>query len=243
MAIANATLRYQAGNAKLESYLAWDDSSNKPRPGVLIVHEWWGLDDYVKGRANQLAQMGFTAMAVDMYGGGKQAANPDEAGKAMNAVLGDMDNGTKRLATSLAILKSQKLVDAKKTAAIGYCFGGAMVLHMARSGMDVGGVASFHGSLGSFVEPKPDSVRAKVLVCHGAEDKLVPDDDIKAFRTQMDKAGASYEFVSYPGALHGFSNPEATGRGKQYGLPLAYDEKTDKASWAKMKGMFDSIFR
>ncbi len=242
MGIANATLRYKAGNATLESYLAWDDTSSKPRPGVMVIHEWWGLDDYVKGRANQLAAMGYTALAVDMYGGGKEAANPDEAGKAMNAVLGDMDNGTKRLATSLAVLKSQKLVDAKRTAAIGYCFGGAMVLHMARSGMDVGGVASFHGSLGSFADPAPGSIRAKVLVCHGGDDKLVADDDIKAFRTQMDKAQAKYEFVSYPGALHGFSNPEATGRGKKYGLPLAYDEKTDKASWAKMKSMFDSIF-
>lgn len=243
MAIQDAILKYEAGGAALQSYLAWDDASPKPRPGVLVIHEWWGLDDYIKGRAQQLAKMGYAALAVDMYGGGKVAANPDQAGKAMNAVLGDMKKGTQRLAVHLAVLKGQKLVDEKRTAAIGYCFGGAMVLHMARCGMDTRAVASFHGSLGSFVDPEPGSVTPKVLVCHGGDDSLIPEDDIKAFRNQMDKAKANYEFVSYPGALHGFSNPEASERGKKYGLPLAYDKKTDDASWAKMKNLFDGVFK
>jgi len=241
--LQNATLNYTAGGAKCQSYYAWDASSKKKRPGVLVIHEWWGLNDYVKGRADQLAEMGYAALAVDMYGNGLEAASADAAGKAMQKVLGDMKNGGARLATSLSVLKAQDEVDAKKTGAIGYCFGGAMVLHMARAGMDVDAVVSFHGALGSFHKPEPGSVKASVLVCHGEKDKLIPAADVENFKKEMTSAKANFDFVSYPGALHGFTNPGATAKGKENGLPLAYDEKTDKASWDKMKSHFDKTFR
>jgi len=240
--IKNEELSYQVGDTTLKSYFAWDSDVEQQRPGILVIHEWWGLNDYVRGRADMLAELGYTALAVDMYGDGKVADSADEAGAAMNEVLGDMTTGTARLSASLEILKAQKQTDAGRTAAIGYCFGGAMVLHMARTGMPVDAVASFHGSLGSFHKPNPGEVSAHVLVCHGADDSLIPEDDITAFRNEMDHARANYEFVSYPGALHGFSNPDADAKAREYGLPLGYDADTDRQSWEQMQALFNSVF-
>ena len=240
--IHTETISYEAGGATMDSYLAFDADQSGPRPGVLVIHEWWGLDDYIKGRCEQLAGIGYCALGVDMYGGGQTGATPDEAGALMKSVLGDMSAGSERLGAALASLKDQAACDASRTAAIGYCFGGAMVLHMARTGMDVGGVVSFHGALGSFHKPEPGTVKAKVLVCHGAADAMVPDDDINAFHEEMKAAGADYEFIAYEGALHGFSNPGATANGEKYGLPLAYDEDVDGRSWQAMQNLFGRIF-
>lgn len=240
--IHTETVSYDAGGATMNSYLAYDADQSGPRPGVLVIHEWWGLDDYIKGRCEQLASLGYCALGVDMYGGGQTGSSPDEAGALMNGVLGDMTAGSARLAASLDCLKGQDACDAGKTAAIGYCFGGAMVLHMARTGMDLGGVVSFHGALGSFHKPEAGTVKAKVLVCHGAADAMISDDDISAFHEEMKGANADYEFIAYEGALHGFSNPGATANGEKYGLPLAYDENTDSQSWQAMQDMFGKIF-
>ncbi|MCP5156266.1 MAG: dienelactone hydrolase family protein [Ectothiorhodospiraceae bacterium] len=236
--IKTETVTYDAKGTQCKGYLALAGGTG-PRPGVLVVHEWWGLDDYIRGRARMLAELGYNALAVDMYGGGQTASDPQGAGALMNGVLGDVAAAEARLAAARATLAAQAGTDASRIAAIGYCFGGAMVLHAARIGMDLRAVASFHGALGSFHKPAPGSVKAKILVCHGGADALIPEADIANFKQEMDAAGADYEFVSYDGALHGFSNPNATANGEKYGLPLRYDADVDKRSWAAMKALFE----
>jgi dienelactone hydrolase len=240
--IQTETVAYSAHGTDLQGYLAYDGASTAPRPGVLVVHEWWGLDDYIRRRARMLAELGYTALAIDMYGGGAVADNPDDAGRLMNGVLGDMTQGSARLAAGLEQLQAHSSVDAGRCGAIGYCFGGAMVLHAARTGMALQAVVSFHGALGSFHKPAPGSVHAKILVCHGGDDVLVPEDAVAAFKQEMQEAEADFRFVAYPGALHGFSNPEASERGSKYGLPLAYNADTDRESWQAMKELFSEAF-
>jgi dienelactone hydrolase len=233
---------YTAGDTTCKGHIAYDGAAGEPRPGVLVVHEWWGLDDYIRGRARMLAELGYTALAVDMYGDGQTAADPEGAGALMSSVLGDMDAGTARFKAAFDALAGHPSVDAGRVAAIGYCFGGAMVLHGARIGMDLKGVVSFHGSLGSFHKPARGEVKARVLVCHGAADSLVSDEEIAGIEQEMAGAGADFRFVAYDGALHGFTNPEATANGERYGLPLKYDEAVDTRSWNDMKALFSEIF-
>jgi dienelactone hydrolase len=228
-------LTYSAGDTTLRGYLATDTSKQGKRPGVLVVHEWWGLGDYVRRRARMLAELGYAALAVDMYGDGKVADNPGDAGALMNSVLGNMKAGEARFKAAYDLLASRPEVDGSRIAAIGYCFGGSTVLHMARIGMPLRGVVSFHGALGSFHKPAPGSVKAKVLVCHGAADSLISKDEIAAFEQEMDHAKADYQFVAYPNAKHSFTNPEATENGKRFGIPLAYDADADRRSWEDMK--------
>lgn len=232
---------YSAGETQL---IGWAEagSGTAPRPGVLVVHEWWGLNDYIRRRVSDLAALGYEAMAVDMYGDGKVASDPEGATELMGSVLGDVPTLEARFRAAWETLRDRPGVDPDRIAAIGYCFGGAVVLHSARIGLPLAGVTSFHGSLGSFHTPQPGSVHAKVLVCHGADDGLVPDTDIAAFKKEMDDAGADYRFESYPGAKHGFSNPDATAAGEKYGMPLAYDAEVDARSWADMKAFFEKIF-
>ncbi len=241
--IGTEDVTYAAGDTTCRGHIAYDAAGAGPRPGVLVVHEWWGLDDYIRGRARMLAELGFTALAVDMYGDGRTAADPEGAGALMSSVLGDMDAGAARLRAAFDVLSGHSTVDADRIAAIGYCFGGAMVLHGARIGMDLRGVVSFHGSLGSFHRPSKGEVKAKVLVCHGAADSLVSDEEIAGIEEEMAAAEADFRFVAYEGALHGFTNPEATANGERYGLPLRYDEAVDARSWEDMKALFSEIFQ
>jgi len=239
--VHSETVTYKADDTTLRGFLAYDDSTDAERPGVIVVHEWWGLNDYIRWRARRLAELGYAALAVDMYGGGKTADNPDDAGKLMNGVLEDMQTAESRLKAGLELLRDQELTDSSRIAAIGYCFGGAMVLHAARIGMDLRGVVSFHGALGSAHKPERGGVRAKVLVCHGADDKLVPDEDVAALKKEMEDAGADLRFIAYEGALHGFTNPDADANGKKYGLPLAYNAQVDEKSWKAMQEFFDEV--
>ena len=241
--IRTEDVTYTAGDTNCKGCIAYDGAVGGRRPGVLVVHEWWGLDDYIRGRARTLAEMGCTALAVDMYGDGRTAADPEGAGALMTSVLEDMEAGTARLGAAFDVLCGHPTVDAGRVAAIGYCFGGAMVLHGARIGMDLKGVVSFHGSLGSFHKPARGEVKAKVLVCHGAADSLVSDEDVAGIKREMADAGADFRFVAYEGALHGFTNPGATANGEKYGLPLRYDEAVDKRSWDDMQALFSEIFR
>ena len=243
MNIITSTIEYEVGGSNHRAYLAQDESINTPQPGVVIVHEWWGLNDYICKRAHMLAELGYVALAIDMYGDGKVAENPDEAGKLMNGVLGDMDKGTEALKAGYQLLLDQGSVDAAKTAAIGYCFGGAMVLHMARIGLPLSAVASFHGALGSFHRAEPGSIRARILVAHGGVDSMVTMDDVTAFKTEMDAAQADYEVTVHEGAKHGFSNPQADVNAQKYGLDLGYRAEADNASWAAMKSLFDEVFK
>lgn len=240
--IRTETVSYQAGGTTLKGYRAAPKQGGNGA-GVLVFHEWWGLNDYIRRRADMLAELGYVALAADMYGDGKVATDPQEAGSLMNGVLGDVANADARLRAAIEQLQSEPGVEAGRIAAIGYCFGGAMVLHAARSGMDLAAVVSFHGALGAVRKATPGSVKARVLVCHGAADVLVPEADLAAFQEEMTAAGADYRVIAYDGAKHGFTNPGATERGEKYGLPLAYDAAVDARSWADMQAFFEQSLR
>lgn len=240
--IRTEEIEYLANGVKLNGYLAWDAGQGEPRPGVMVVHEWWGQTDYIRSRARMLAELGYTGFALDMYGNGKTAANPDDAGKLMAAVLNNMDEGVARFAAARQALETHSSTDPARTAAIGYCFGGAVVLEMARRGMNLKGVASFHGALATQSPARPGAIKARILVLHGEDDVLIPPEQVDAFKSEMNSAKAQMRFVAYPGALHGFTNPEATGNGKKYELPLAYDQSADEQSWAELQTFLTEVF-
>jgi len=242
MQIVGEEVSYEAGGAALKGYLAYDAARTGARPGVLIVHEWWGHNDYVRDRAKMLAEMGYTAFALDMYGDGKLATHPEDAQKFAMEVMNNMQAGTERFAAAMKLLQDHESTDPQKIAAIGYCFGGAVVLHMARSGMDLDGVASFHGSLGTASPAAPGAIKARILVAHGADDPFVPQAEVDAFKAEMQAAGADLTFVAYPGALHSFTRPGATEIGEQFDLPLRYDEAADHASWAELQNFLAGAF-
>lgn len=240
--IQEEEVSYQAGDTTLKGYIAWDASKKGPRPGVIVVHEWWGHNDYVRSRARMLAEEGYTALALDMYGDGKQAAHPDDAQKFMMETISNADVARARFSAAHELLKKHQATDPSSIAAIGYCFGGAVVLQMARFGADLDGVASFHGNLATETPAKPGAVKAKVLVLHGADDPFVPKEQVEAFKKEMDGAGVDYTFIEYPGAVHAFTNPAATENGKKFDLPLAYNEEADKQSWAELQRFLQGLF-
>ena len=241
--IKGTTVEYSAQNFVMKGYLAYDENVKGRRPGVLVVPEWWGLNDYARRRARMLAELGYTALAVDMYGEGKVVATPDEAGKLASEAMKDFDVTKARFMAAVDFLKGQPTVDPSRIAAIGYCFGGGIVLNMARQGVDLKGVASFHGSLTAVKPAQPGSVRAKVLVLSGGADKFITPEQIEAFKQEMKAAGADFQFISYPGALHSFTNPEATELGKKFNMPIAYNAKADKESWNEMKGFLSTVLK
>jgi dienelactone hydrolase len=233
-----------ADGTKLIGYYAYDDAIKGPRPGVVVVHEWWGLNDYAKRRARDLAGLGYSALAIDMYGDGKNTEHPKDAMAFMQAALKDGKAASARFQAGLDLLKKQPQTDPDKLAAIGYCFGGKVVLDAARQGVPLAGVVSFHGALVTNTPATPDSVKAKVLVEHGALDSMVTEDNVAAFKTEMDKAGADYQFVSLKGAKHGFSNPDADrlSHGEHGGPDIGYNKEADEKSWADMQSFFKKIF-
>ena len=241
-AVVGKEVSYQTGDTVMKGYLAYDDALTGKRPGILVVHEWWGHNSYARKRAEMLAELGYTAMAVDMYGDGKTADHPDNAGKFATAVRQDQDMMQARFNAARHYLNSQETVDPELNAAIGYCFGGSVVLGMARSGADLDGVVSFHGSLGG-LPPVSDKVTAKVLAANGADDPFNSKESIELFKEEMETAGVDFEFINYPGVKHSFTNPDANVFGEKFGLPLEYNAEADKASWQKMQQFLDSIFK
>ena len=234
---------YQGGDVTLRGYLAYDDSLAGKRPGILVVHEWWGHNAYARKRAEMLAALGYTALAVDMYGDGKTADHPDDAGKFAGAVRQNLPLMKARFLVARDFLNGHATVDPEKNAAIGYCFGGGVVLEMARQGVDLDGVVSFHGSLGGGGKPAAGTVTTKIMVANGAADSFISAEQIAAFMAEMNAAGAEYTFISYPGAKHSFTNPGADDVARQFGLPLAYNAAADAASWQAMLDFFEAIFR
>jgi dienelactone hydrolase len=232
---------YEVDGEPYTGYIAYDANSSG-RPGVLVVHQWWGHSDYVRRRADMLADLGYTALALDMYGAGKVADHPDGAQAFMMEVLNNLDAGVERFQTALEILKEHPSTDSTKTAAIGYCFGGGVVLEMARRGLDLDAVASFHGGFASETRIGPGDVSAKILVLHGADDPFMQPEQIEAFKTEMTAAGADMRFVSYPGAVHGFTDSSATRKGEAFGLPLRYDAAADSASWSELRGLLVELW-
>ena len=243
--IQSREINYSATGVDMKAYIAWDGSVESQRPGILIVHEWWGLGDFVRTRADTLAALGYTAMAVDMYGDGRTADNPDAAGALMNDLLSDLEAVRARFNAALAELKNHPSVDPAKSAAIGYCMGGGIVLHMARYGADLDAVASFHGSLPLGVAPAGEGadVSARIAVYHGEDDVFIPDDAIAEFKAEMQKTGADCLFVTIPGAVHAFTNPGATASGEKFGIPLRYNELADRCSWDHMQLVLQSAFK
>jgi len=230
------------GDAVHQGYLAYDDEIADARPGIIIVHEWWGLNDYIVRRAHMLAELGYAALAIDMYGGGAIAQDTDQAGALMTGVLNDMATGTAALKAGYELLLTQPGVDPERTAAMGYCFGGAMALHMARIGLPLSAVASFHGALGSFHTAEPGSIQAKILVCHGAADSMVTMDDLEGFKQEMEAAQADYEVLLLADAKHGFSNPQADVNAEKYGIDLGYQQSADDKSWEALQALLKQAF-
>ena len=240
--IKTKEVTYEADGVSLKGFIAYDDAVEGRRPGILVVHEWWGQNEYARTRARMLAGLGYVAMALDMYGDGRQAEHPEDAGKFASAVMSNMPLMRARFNAALETLKADPHVDVERLGAIGYCFGGGVVLNMARTGVPLKGIVSFHGSLGTSEPAAKGRVKAKLLVCNGADDSFVSPEAIAAFRKEMDEAGADYRFINYEGAVHAFTNPAATENGKKFGLKLAYNEKADKESWEEMKEFFSSVF-
>lgn len=242
-ALVTKEVSYKDGDTVMKGYLAYDNKFKGKRPGVLVVHEWWGHNAYARKRAEMLAGLGYTALAVDMYGNGKHTEHPKDAGAFSGEVKKNMAVAESRFLAARTLLANQVVTDENKIAAIGYCFGGGIVLEMARRGVDLDAVVSFHGSLPTTHPAQKGMVKARVLVLNGADDPFTKPEQIKAFKDEMKAAGVNYEFVNYPGAKHSFTNPDADKYGKQYNLPLAYNKKADKASWKKMQQLFKEVFK
>lgn len=241
-AVVGEEVSYRAGDTVMKGYLAYDDAVKGKRPAVLVVHEWWGHNDYARKRARMLAAMGYTALAVDMYGDGKTAEHPEDAGKFATAVNSDMEQRRARFLAAKALLEQHPTVAANATAAIGYCFGGGVVLAMARDGVDLKGVASFHGAIATKQLAQPGKVKARVLVLNGAADPMVTEQQIEVFHQEMSAAGVDYRFVNYPGAKHAFTNPDADTYGQRFGMPLAYHAEADAQSWAELETFLRATF-
>lgn len=233
---------YKANGTTLKGFLAYDNAIKGKRPGVLVVHEWWGLNDYARKRAIMLAELGYTALALDMYGNGKQAEHPDDAGKFAAEVSKNMPVAKARFEAAMKVLRKQKTVDPKEIAAIGYCFGGGVALNMARMGENLKGVASFHGALSTDFPALPGKVKARIISFTGEDDPMIDADKVAAFKQEMEKAGANFRVVTYPGVKHAFTNPAADELGKKFNLPLAYNAAADKDSWQQLTEFLRDVF-
>ncbi len=229
-AVKSRVVEYSQDGVALQGYMAWDDAKPK-RPGVLVVHEWWGHNEHARRAADRLARAGYVAFALDMYGKGKVTVHPDSAQAFVAAAMQDAAALPARFNAALELLRKDEHVDAARIGAIGYCFGGAVVLAMARSGADLKAVGTFHGALSTQSPAEPGKVKAKLLVQTGGSDPMVPADAVAAFEKEMTAAGASYRVIHYPAAKHSFTNPEAD----KVGMPaLAYNADADRKSWAEL---------
>lgn len=233
--VVTRTVAYEHDGAKLEGFLAYDDAAKDKRPGVLIVHEWWGLNDYARDRARQLARMGYVAFALDMYGKGVLAGTPDEAGRLASQFKGRPLMRT-RARAGLDVLLRDERVDPRRVVAIGYCFGGTAVLELAYSGAELAGVVSFHGGLTPAQGDDLKRIRARILVCHGADDPFVSADELRAFEESMRAAKADWQMIWYGGAVHGFTNPGMDA----FKIDGArYDASADRRSWRHLRDFLE----
>jgi len=237
--VQGRVVEYREGATVLEGYLAYDTAGPARKPGVLVVHDWTGVGPNVRRRADELAAMGYVALAADVYGKGVRPANPKEAAAAASVYKADRKLMRARMAAALAELRRQPNVLPGSIAAIGFCFGGTAVLELARSGADVAGVVSFHGGLDSPNPADGKNIRAKVLVLHGADDPFVPDAQVKALEDELRQGGVDWQLVKYGGAVHSFTIPEAGGDNSK---GAAYNAAADRRSWKAMQDFFAEIF-
>jgi len=238
--VQSQKIPYSFGETSFEGYLVWDDSIKGKRPGILVVHEWWGLNDYARSRAEQLAELGYVAFAVDMYGKGKVTTHTEKASEWAKLTTGNLDEWRGRAEAGLKLLQANPNVDPARLAAIGYCFGGATVMQLVYGGAPVKGVVSFHGSLPLPSQTQAISQSAKVLIAHGASDPFLTEDHVVKFKTALNQAEIDWQMMVYSGAQHSFTNPSAD----QYGLKGAtYHKQADQRSWTHMKQFFDELFQ
>lgn len=238
-AIRTEVVEYREGDTVLEGFVAWDDTKLQPQPGVVVVHQWLGLGAYERKRAQMLAELGYVAFCADVYGKGVRPASPAEAGKLAGQYKSDRPLLRRRVNAALAALKARPQCNPTKTAAVGYCFGGTTVLELARSGADTLGVVSFHGGLGTPTPEDAKQSKARVLALHGADDPFVPPAEVTAFEQEMRAGGVDWQLVAYGGAVHSFTDWNATGAMKG----AQYNEKADRRSWAAMQTFFAELFR
>ena len=238
--IKTMDIDYKDGNVELQGFLAYDDAKGaSPQPGVLIVHEWWGHNDYVRNRAKQVAGLGYVAFALDMFGKGVKTDDPKKAGELAGQFYKDRNLMRSRAMAGLNVLKSQKNVDPNRLAAVGYCFGGSTALELARGGAPLAGVVSFHGGLDFPTADDNKNIKGKLLLCTGADDPMIPPEKVNAFESQLRDAKVNFQINIYSGAVHAFTNPKAD---EHHIRGIAYNAQADRRSWYAMKGFFEEIF-
>jgi len=243
-ALQEESVTYRDGDTVMKGFIVYDDAIKAKRPGIIVVHEWWGITKHVRDEARRFASQGYTAFVADMYGDAKSADNPKDAGALSGSVRKNPAAMQSRFNAAKDTLSKHATVDASRLGAAGYCFGGSVVLDMARAGADLKGVAAFHASLGAAGSPAAaGKVKSKVLVLNGEADPFIKPDSIDAFKKEMAAANVDYRYINYPGAVHSFTNPEATEKGKQFNLPLAYHPEADKQSKAEASKFFREVFR
>lgn len=238
--IQSRIIEYREGDTILEGVLVLDAAVAGPRPAVLIAHQWKGLGDYERRRAEMLARLGYVAFAIDVYGKGVRVDNARDASALAGKYKSDRALLRARVRAGLEALKREAKVDPARIGAIGYCFGGTTVLELARSGAEVAGVVSFHGGLGTADSAAAGRIRARVLVLHGADDPFVPAAEVAAFQEEMRAGKADWQLVSYGGAVHSFTD---WGAGSDHSRGAAYNEKADQRSWEAMRAFFSELFR
>ena len=239
--IRTDNVEYTAGNTNMIGYVAYPAAKGN-HPVVFIIPEWWGLNDYAKSRARQLAELGYVGFALDVYGNGKNVDNPTDAEALAKPFYGGMDLIIPRFEAALNKANELPGIDTSRRALIGYCFGGAMTLNLMRAGEPLKGGASFHGNLVTGYPANKDNIKGSILVLHGEADNFVPAEEVAAFKKEMDSVKADYKFVGYPGAVHAFTNPNATAMGEKFGMNIKYDEEADKAFWEELKQFLNKIF-
>lgn len=239
--VVGKTINYQVAGEMFTGYLAYDDALAGKRPGVLVVHEWWGHNAYARHRADMLAALGYTAFALDMYGTGQQADHPKDAMAFMQALTSDSAKLNGRFTAGLNQLKSADTTDSQHIAAIGYCMGGGIALNMARSGADLAGVAVFHGGLNGTTAVKKGDIKGEILVMMGEADPFIPQQQVAAFQAEMNAADVKYQLITYPGAKHSFTNPEADIFAAKFDMPVAYDRAADVDSWQHMQAFLARV--
>ena len=241
--ILTEAISYSDGETDLVGYLASDSETSAVKPGVIVLHEWWGHNAYAQKRARMLAEEGYVALALDLYGEGQTADHPSQAGEFSSRIGNDLPLAEKRFQAALKILTDRKDVDPDRIAAVGYCFGGSIALNLARRGLPIQAVISVHGGLDPGVQAAPGTITARILVCHGEADALVPMEKVHAFKKEMQAAGANVTVKVYPDAMHSFSNPDADRFKTEFGLPVGYSPAADTASWTDLLGFLGDALK
>ncbi len=243
-AVVTKDVEYKVDDTTLKGYLAYDDSVSGRRPGILVVHEWWGHNEHARSRASMLAELGYTALAIDMYGNGETADHPKKAGELMNDAFANWDRSQKRFFAGMKLLQSQETVDPQKIGAIGFCFGGAVSIRMARSGADLDGVVGFHSALPKGPAMTKGDVKASILVMNGSEDSFLKSDEVATFMKEMMDANVDATYINLSGIKHSYTNKKADEFRSKFGIKnLEYNKEADERTWKRMQEFFDRVFQ